>query len=113
MRVAPLIVVFSGGLLAAVAASADPAQPPMGQFDGAYYTCDQGQAFQISYDSRKAKKATLTTSNNNHRYKLDRVNGAAGPRFSNGSVNISVVGEGAQVQGTVIPLTGCKLKNTT
>jgi membrane-bound inhibitor of C-type lysozyme len=118
MRLKTLVLAVAAGWLSSAAASAAPApaastQPPMGQFLGAYYTCDQGQAFEISYDSATPKGATVTTSNNDARYMLKRVAGAAGPQFSNGPVSISVTGNDARVQGTAIKLTDCKLKNTT
>lgn len=113
MRLKTLALAVAAGGLSSAAALAASTQPPMGQFLGAYYTCDQGQAFEISYDSANPKGATVTTSNNDARYMLKRVAGAAGPQFSNGAVSISVTGDNAQVQGTAIKLTDCKLKNTT
>ncbi len=112
-RAAVGVMVSAGVLVIAAGSAAASAQPPMGQFDGAFYTCDQGQAFQIGYDSRSPTKATLTTSNNNARYALKRADGAGGPQFSNGTVNITLVGDQATVAGTALKLTGCKLKNTT
>ena len=116
VRVASVVFAVSAALFSAAAAPAPPAaaaQPPMGQFDGAFYTCDQSQAFQVSYDSKTPKAVTLTTSNNNRQYHLKRVAGAGGAQFSDGAVNVSVSGDGANVQGTEIKLTDCKLKNTT
>jgi len=112
MRVPPLILVACAGLAASGAASGATTQPPMGAFDGAYYTCDQGQAFQISYDSKKAEDAKVTTSADDATYQLKRVPDAAGADFSNGSVKVSVSGDAAQLQGTPSPFTDCKLKNT-
>jgi membrane-bound inhibitor of C-type lysozyme len=103
----------SAGLLSsALAASAATVQPPMGDFDAAYYSCDQGQGFQISYDSKSPASATVTTSDNNARHQLKRVSAASGPEFSDGTVTVSVTSQGAQVKGTQVALTGCKLKNT-
>ena len=89
MRFIPATLIVLAGLLSS-AASAASAQPPMGDFLGAFYTCDQGQAFQISYDSKSPTAATITTSNNNARYELKRRAGAAGSQFSNGTVSVSV-----------------------
>jgi hypothetical protein len=111
VKLATVVLVVSAGL--ATSSAAASTQPPMGQFLGAYYTCDQGGSFEISYDSKSPKVATITTSNNDHRYQLKRVAGATGPQFSNGTVNVSVSADGAQVQGTTVSLTDCKLKNTT
>jgi hypothetical protein len=109
--VALVLLMSAGGVLSPVIAAA-AAQPPMGQFDGAYYTCDDGQAFQIAYDSKTPKAATLTTSNNNARYALKRQAGEAAA-FSNGPVSVSLTDETATVAGTQLKLTGCKLKTTT
>jgi hypothetical protein len=113
MRLKTLVLAVAAGWLSSAAASAASTQPPMGQFLGAYYTCDQGQAFEMSYDAKSPTDAAITTSNNNHRYQLKRVAGAASPQFSNGAVTVSVSANGAQVQGTTVSLTDCKLKNTT
>ncbi len=113
MKVATLVLAASAGLAGSTAVAAPATQPPMGQFNGAYYTCDQGQAFAVSYDSSNPKTATVTTSNNNKRYQLKRVAGSAGDEFSNGAVDVSLSGDTAQVRGTALTLSGCKLKNTT
>ncbi len=112
MKGSSLISIAAAVAAASGTALAASAEPPMGQFNGAFYACDQGQAFQLSYDAPAAKIATLTTSNNNHRYNLKRVSSSAGPQFSDGTVSVSISGEGATVQGTQLKLTGCKLKNT-
>ena len=114
MRYATLVLVVSAGLISSVAApSAAATRPPMGNFLGAYYACDQGQGFAISYDSKDANTATVTTSNNNTRHQLKRVSSAQAPEFSGGGVTISLAGDAAQVQGTGVALNGCKLKTTT
>lgn len=114
MRNATLVIMASAGLLSsALAASAAGIQPPMGDFDGAFYACDQGRGFQISYDAKDAKTATVTTSDNNAEHQLKRVSSTQGPEFSDGTMTVDVSGQGAQVQGARIALTGCKLKTTT
>jgi membrane-bound inhibitor of C-type lysozyme len=112
MKVALALLAASVGLLTSGLATA-AMQPPMGTFEGAFYTCDEGQAFQVSYDSKDPKSAKVTTSNQNKQYDLKRVAAPDSAKFSNGTVNVSVFGEGAKVEGTEIKLTGCKLKNTT
>src|SRR3569623_531581 len=112
MKGAALVLIMSAGVIVAPAIAAAADQPPMGQFNAAYYTCDEGQAFQISYDSKSPKKATITTSNNNARYKLKRQSGDAAA-FSDGTGSVSLTGQAATVAGTQLKLTGCKLKNTT
>ncbi len=110
MKAWSLLLAMSAGVLASSAAMAASVQPPMGQFESAFYTCAQGQAFQMSYDSTRPKAATLTTSNNSHQYQLKRADAADAARFSNGTVSVSLTGKAATVEGTTIKLTGCTLK---
>lgn len=70
-------------------------------------------AFQVSYDSRDPKNATLTTSNNNKQYELKRLAGDDAARFSDRTVEASFSGNEAKVEGVQLKLTGCKLKTTT
>lgn len=99
------------GLLSAESSfAASPMQPPMNNFNEAYYTCDADGAFLISYDSNKATTATITTSNNNKRYALKRAAVATGAQFSGDGVKFWTDGKMVVVEGTQIPLLNCKLK---
>lgn len=99
---------MSGIAVAAVAAS--PMQPPMNAFDFAFYTCDDGKAFQIAYDSDTPKSATMTTSDNNKRYVLTRKSAPGGAQFTNGAARFWTDGQKVVVEGTAARLENCKRK---
>jgi membrane-bound inhibitor of C-type lysozyme len=96
----------------AVSAMAKPVQPPMNDFNFAFYTCENGGAFQISYNSESPTEATLTTSNNNKQYPLKRMDVSNGVQFSNQNVSFWTDGNSTIVKGTEIPLNNCKLKSS-
>ena len=79
-------VALGACLAAAPALAASSGQPPMDNFNNAFYTCDNNGAFLISYDSNKPQTATMTTSDNQTRYMLKRVPVAMGVQFSAGAV---------------------------
>ena len=54
----------------------------------------------------------MVTSNDNAKHQLKRTAGAGGAQFSDGKVNVALSGDQATVQGTDVPLSNCKLKNT-
>lgn len=112
MKALPMV----GGVLvwflcSPLAATASPKQPPMNNFNFAFYTCADGSAFQVTYDSTTPTKATLTTNNNNRQYVLTRTSSAAGLQFAKGPVSFQPNGRTALIQGTKTPLKGCKLKS--
>ena len=84
-------------------------QPPMNQFDFAFYVCE-GKAFQISYDSDTPKSATLTTSDNNKQYDLTRKAVPDGVEFASGPVRFWTDGKKVVVEGTASPMQDCKMK---
>lgn len=106
-----------GGVLAltliwAQASAASPKQPPMNNFDFAYYTCADGGAFQMSYDSSTPKTATLTTSNNNRRYELERTPVDQGAQFAKGPIKFWTDGKSVVVDGTQVAFRKCKLTSS-
>jgi membrane-bound inhibitor of C-type lysozyme len=90
-----------------MAAAPAPMQPPMNNFDFAFYTCDNG-AFQISYDSETPTAATMTTSDNNRQYELTRKPPGDGVQFSNGAARFWTDGRKVVVEGTKDRLENCK-----
>ena len=83
-------------------------QPPMNQFDFAFYTCDNQGSFQISYDSETPKSATLTTNEHNKQFVLDRKPSAAGFEFSKGGARFWTDGRKVVVEGAGARLENCK-----
>ena len=90
--------------------AASPAQPPMDQFHSAFYRCDAGGAFSMSYNAAKPSKASMTTSNDNHRYELKRAKVSEGVQFTDGKVVFWTDGKMVRVDGTIIPLSNCSTK---
>jgi membrane-bound inhibitor of C-type lysozyme len=102
-------LVLATCVIAGSAMAAPTAQPPMNSFNFAFYTCDNGAAFQISYDADAPTKATLTTSDNKQ-HPLKREPVANGAQFSDQGVMFWTDGTSVVVKGTQIPLNNCKLK---
>ena len=98
------------GCIAATALAATPMQPPMNNFNFAFYTCGDRGAFQISYDSDTPKVATMTTNDNNKQYVLTRKPVADGVQFSNGAARFWTDGKKVVVEGTATRLENCKRK---
>jgi membrane-bound inhibitor of C-type lysozyme len=95
---------------AAAAAAPRPAQPPMNNFDYAFYTCDGGASFEVTYDSETPKTATLTTNDNDKQYVLARQPVADGVQFASGPAKFWTNGQKVVVDGTARPLQDCRMK---
>jgi membrane-bound inhibitor of C-type lysozyme len=109
-----LTVVPAGLALACIAGGAALAaaamQPPINNFNFAFYTCDGLGAFQVTYDSDAPKVATLTTNDNNKQYVLTRKRTADGAQFSAGAARFWTDGRRVVVEGTATRLENCKRK---
>lgn len=103
-------VVFAVATIASAAFAASPPEPPMNNFESAYYTCDGGGSFQVEYDSGTPKSAKMTTSDQDKQYDLTRKTVSEGVKFSNSAVNFWTDGKKVLVGGTSIPLKDCTLK---
>jgi membrane-bound inhibitor of C-type lysozyme len=104
--------VLAGCVVAAPAIAKPSDRPPMNEFKFAFYTCDSGSSFQISYDSDAPTEATLTTSNNNKQYHLKRAPVANGVQFSGENVTFWTDGSTIIVKGADTPFNNCKLKSS-
>jgi membrane-bound inhibitor of C-type lysozyme len=110
MKALPIVLAAFATAASATPAIADPAmQPPMNDFDFAFYTCDGG-AFQIAYDSDTPTTAKLTTSDRNKQYVLARKPAADGVQFSGAAARFWTDGKKVVVEGTATPLRNCKKK---
>ena len=96
------------GCIAAGSMAAATIQPPMNDFNFAFYTCDGQGAFQISYDSDAPKVAKMTTNQNNKQYVLTRKRAAGGAQFSDGVARFWTDGKRVVVEGTATRLDNCK-----
>ncbi|HEX3918682.1 MAG TPA: MliC family protein [Caulobacteraceae bacterium] len=110
MKTKYAVVSMLFGSLVAPSAIAGPAtQPPMNSFDEAYYTCANGEAFLISYDSDSPTSATMTTSNDNKKYDLKRTAASGGFQFSGAAAQFWTDGKTVKVHGTALPFQDCKI----
>jgi membrane-bound inhibitor of C-type lysozyme len=113
MKVWSMFIAALGACALSPAAVADtPAQPPMNDFDSAFYTCADGWAFQMSYDSETPKTATMTTNVDGKSYTLTRADSPAGGgvAFASGPTRFWTDGKAVRVEGLGQPVKDCKLK---
>ena len=108
--VSVLGVALAAGMVSAPNMAASATQPPMNDFNEAFYTCDNGGAFLISYDGTSPGAATMTTSNNNKTYMLKRASAPTGVQFTGGAVKFWTDGSTVTVEGTDQPYLNCKIK---
>jgi membrane-bound inhibitor of C-type lysozyme len=88
-----------------------PMQPPMNNFDQAFYTCDNGGAFIVSYEGNPPTSATMTTSNDNKSYALKRTPAATGAQFAGAAgAKFWTDGKTVTVAGTQKAFINCKIK---
>lgn len=99
--------------LAAGRAAGEPAagpQPPMNSFDQAFYRCDAGEAFMISYDSEQPQSAEMVTNSDNRHYQLKRTSAANGVQFSGGAAKFWTDGKQVVAEGAKGAFHNCKIK---
>jgi membrane-bound inhibitor of C-type lysozyme len=98
--------------LAAGPALAQPAplQPPMNDFDQAFYRCDGGEAFMMTYDSDKPASAEMVTNSDNRHYQLKRSDSKAGVEFSGGGAKFWTDGKSATAESSKGSFKNCKTK---
>lgn len=91
-------------------AEPSPTQPPMNAFAQAFYRCDGGEAFMISYDSEQPATAEMTTNSDSRRYALKRTTAPSGVAFSGGGARFWTDGKAVVVEGTKATFHNCKIK---
>jgi membrane-bound inhibitor of C-type lysozyme len=91
-------------------AQAPEAQPPMNDFNQAFYRCEGGGAFMMSYDSDQPTSAEMATNGEVQHHKLKRAPSASGVQFSGGGVKFWTDGKSTIVEGTKSPFKNCKTK---
>ncbi len=108
-----ILIVCAGFVLgfSATPTSADtPAQPPMNEFDQAFYTCESGASFMMTYDSEQPTKVEMTTNSDNKRYDLKRTESATGVEFKGPAARFWTDGKSVVVEGTAAHFKSCKKK---
>jgi len=110
-------LVMGVGMLAGSAAAqpaAAPAaggmKPPMNDFNQAFYRCDGGGAFSMSYDSDDPQKAEMTTNDDNRPHELKRTPSSSGVQFSAGAMRFWTDGKTVVAEGTKTAFKNCKMK---
>ena len=101
-------LVLAAGLAAPALAQA-PKQPPMNDFNDAFYICDNDASFQMSYESETPQAATLTTKSNK-RFELKRAQSADGVQFIGSGATFWTDGKTLKIEGVDASLRNCKLK---
>ena len=97
-------------VVAAPAWAAPPAQPPMNQFYQAFYRCDGGEAFMMSYDSEQPASAQMVTNSDNRHYELKRTDEPNGVVFKSGAAKFWTDGKSVTLEGTKAAYHNCKMK---
>jgi membrane-bound inhibitor of C-type lysozyme len=98
-------VTFSSAL-----AQPAPPQPPMNDFTQAFYRCDGGLAFMMSYDSDQPTTADMLTNDDGRHYALKRTASTNGVQFAGGGARFWTDGKTVVVEGTKSAFKNCKIK---
>ncbi|HEX5264169.1 MAG TPA: MliC family protein [Phenylobacterium sp.] len=112
MKTVPILcVALAASAITTIQTRADPAaKPPMNDFGQAFYKCDEGNAFMMSYDQDDPSKASMTTSNGNKRYDLKRTQSPNGAEYAGSKVSFWTDGKSVVVKGTTLAFKNCKTK---
>ena len=100
--------------LAAGPALAQPAplQPPMNDFDQAFYRCDGGEAFMMTYDADQPTAAEMVTNSDQRHYKLKRSDSKGGVEFSGAGVRFWTDGKTVAGETPKAAFKNCKITKT-
>jgi membrane-bound inhibitor of C-type lysozyme len=98
------------GLAAGPAAAQAPMQPPMNDFNQAFYRCEGGGAFMMSYDSEQPTTADMAANDDAKHHALKRTPAPSGVQFTGGGVKFWTDGKSVVVEGTKSPFKNCKMK---
>jgi membrane-bound inhibitor of C-type lysozyme len=90
--------------------AAPPVQPPMNDFSQAFYKCDGGDAFMMSYDSDKPESAKMRTNDDNKLHVLKRTPSASGVQFAGDNISFWTDGKTVVVKGAAEAFRNCKTK---
>jgi len=90
--------------------AATTVQPPMNDFNQAFYRCDGGLAFMMSYDSDTLAAADMLTNDDGRHYALKRTSAPSGVQFAGGGARFWTDGKTVVVEGTKSSFKNCKTK---
>ena len=107
------------GVLAALISAAGPAlaqpapmRPPMNDFDQAFYRCDGGEAFMMTYDADQPTKAEMVTNSDQKHYELKRNDGANGVTFAGAGAKFWTDGKTVSGETPKAAFKNCKIKTS-
>lgn len=111
MKTLPFVATcLVAGLIAGPSLATPGTQPPMNDFNFAFYICDGGASFMMAYDANPPTSASMTTNDDNRTHQLKRVPDDTGARFEGEGVTFWTDGKIVRVQGAQKPYPNCKLK---
>ena len=87
-----------------------PPQPPMNDFYQAFYRCDGGENFMMTYDTDTPQKAEMVTNSDQRHYELKRTTPASGVGFSGGPAKFWTDGKAVNVETAKGAFKNCKTK---
>jgi hypothetical protein len=87
-----------------------PMKAPMNDFNQAFYRCDGGGSFMMSYDSDDPTKAEMNGNDGAKPHELKRVPAANAVEFAGGGVKFWTDGKTVVVEGAKAPFKNCKMK---
>ena len=94
----------------AARAQTAPMKAPMNDFNQAFYRCDAGGAFMMSYDADDPAKAEMAGNDGAKPHQLKRTPAANGVEFTGGGVRFWTDGKTVVVEGAKAPFKNCKMK---
>jgi len=83
-------------------------QPPMNAFYQAFYRCDGGEAFMMSYDSEQPATAEMVTNSDRRTYQLKRTEAPKGVQFAGGAAKFWTDGKSVVAESAKAALKNCK-----
>jgi membrane-bound inhibitor of C-type lysozyme len=111
MRAIPIVcAAFALCLTAAPTLADTPMQPPMTEFNQAFYTCEGGGAFMMSYDSEQPTTAEMTNNADGKHHQLKRTQAASGVEFKGAAMRFWTDGKTVVVEGASAPFKNCRKK---
>jgi hypothetical protein len=82
----------------------------MNDFYQAFYTCEGGATFMMTYDSDEPQQAKLITNGDRKAYELKRSAAPAGVGFNGGVAKFWTDGKAVKLEGTPGQYKSCKVK---
>lgn len=113
LRIVCVVLLLGSAAVPAMAQPSPPAaqmKPPMNDFGQAFYRCDAGGSFMMSYDGDDPAKAELSGNDGAKPHELKRAQAKDGVEYTGGGVRFWTDGKTVVVDGTKAPFKNCKMK---